>query len=73
MPTDALEHLQRAHRANNKQIQRNGDEHETAAWEAYCRAQGGMGIGREAAIKLAMRAQRSGPLWRCHAAAAFWG
>lgn len=40
----------------NKQIQRDGDERETVAWDAYCRAQGGIGIGREAAIKLAMRA-----------------
>ncbi|MGM9485568.1 hypothetical protein ACS5PN_30545 [Roseateles sp. NT4] len=56
LPKEAPEHLQRAHRAANKQIQREGDARETVAWEAYCRAQGGMGIGREAAIKLAMRA-----------------
>lgn len=56
LPAGTPEHLQRAHRAANKQIQRDSDERETVAWEAYCRAQGGMGIGREAAIKLAMRA-----------------
>ena len=56
LPADAPEHLQCAHRAANKQIQCDGDECETVAWEAYCRAQGGMSIGREAAIKLAMRA-----------------
>lgn len=56
LPADAPEHLQRAHRAANKQTQREGDTRETVSWCDYCLAQGGMGIGREAAIKLAMRA-----------------
>ncbi|WP_350340391.1 replication endonuclease [Roseateles aquae] len=56
LPKDAPEHLQRAHRAANKQFQHDGDERETVAWDDYCRAQGGMGIGREACIKLAKRA-----------------
>jgi len=49
------QHLQRAHRAANKQIQHDGDETATVAWEDYCRAQGGVGCGRGAAIKLTMR------------------
>lgn len=56
LPADAPEHLQRAHRAANKQTQREGDTRETVSWCDDCLAQGGMGIGREAAIKPAMRA-----------------
>ncbi len=55
LPSDAPEHLVRAHRAANKQVQRDGDERETVAWDEYCRAQGGMGVGREACITLAKR------------------
>lgn len=55
LPADAPEHLQRAHRAANKQIQHDGDETATVAWDAYCRAQGGIACGRRAAIKLTMR------------------
>ncbi len=55
LPDDAPEHLQRAHRAANKQIQRAGDEAECVDWSEYCRAQGGMDCGRKAAIKVAMR------------------
>lgn len=55
LPADAPEHLQQAHRAANKQIQCDGDEIATVAWDAYCRAQGGTACGRAAAIKLAMR------------------
>jgi hypothetical protein len=55
LPSDAPAHLVLAHRAANKQIQRDGDDRETVAWDEYCRAQGGMGVGREARIKLAKR------------------
>lgn len=55
LPADSPEHLQRAHRAANKQIQCDGDETATVAWDAYCRAQGGTACGRAAAIKLAVR------------------
>lgn len=55
LPADAPSHLQRAHRAANKQIQNDGDETATVAWDAYCRAQGGAACGRSAAIKLTMR------------------
>lgn len=55
LPPDTPEHLQRAHRAANKQIQRDGDEAATVAWDVYCRAQGGTACGRNAAIKLALR------------------
>lgn len=55
LPAEAPAHLQRAHRAANKQIQHDGDETATVAWDAYCRAQGGVACGRGAAIKLTMR------------------
>lgn len=55
LPTAAPAHLQRAHRAANKQIQHDGDETATVAWDNYCRAQGGIACGRGAAIKLSMR------------------
>lgn len=56
LPADALEHLQRAHGTANKQTLREADTRETVSWCDYCLAQGGMGIGREASIKLATRA-----------------
>jgi hypothetical protein len=55
LPADAPEHLQQAHRAANKQIQHDGDETATVAWDDYCRAQGGIACGRAAAIKLTIR------------------
>ncbi|MCV2420170.1 replication endonuclease [Paucibacter sp. DJ2R-2] len=55
LPADAPSHLQRAHRAANKQIQNDGDETATVAWDAYCRAQGGVDCGRSPAIKLTTR------------------
>lgn len=55
LPADAPEHLQQAHRAANKQAQHDGDETATVAWDTYCRAQGGVACGRNAAIKLALR------------------
>ncbi|MDI4632632.1 replication endonuclease [Pelomonas sp. V22] len=55
LPADAPVHLHHAHRAANKQVQRDGDETATVAWDAYCRAQGGIACGRNAAIKLTMR------------------
>jgi hypothetical protein len=55
LPADATSHLQRAHRAANKQIQNDGDETATVAWDAYCRAQGGVACGHSAAIKLTTR------------------
>ena len=68
LPEDAPEHLRRAHRAANKQIQRDGDETATVAWDEYCRAQGGATPGRDAAIKLATHpadvAGRYGDAWR---------
>jgi hypothetical protein len=48
-------HLQRAHCAANKQIQHDGHETATVAWDDYCRAQGGIACGRGTAIKLTMR------------------
>lgn len=55
LPANAPEHLQRAHRAAKKQIQRDGDETATVAWDEYFRAQGGSTKGRNAPIKLATR------------------
>lgn len=55
VPHDAPDHLHKAHRAANKQVQAEGDERATVAWEEYCRAQGGVACGRKAAIKLATR------------------
>lgn len=59
LPADAPDHLQRAHRAANKQIQRDGDEIATVAWDQYCRAQGGATCGRAGTIKLATRPAES--------------
>ncbi|HLO96811.1 MAG TPA: replication endonuclease [Burkholderiaceae bacterium] len=54
LPANAPAHLQQAHRAANKQVQRDGDERATVAWDDYCAAQGGVECGREAQITLAM-------------------
>lgn len=55
LPSDAPECVHRAHRAANKQVQCDGDEHATVAWDKYCRAQGGVECGRNTTIKMAMR------------------
>lgn len=55
LPADAPDHLRVAHRAANKHVQHDGDEHASVAWDDYCRAQGGAQCSRKAAIKLATR------------------
>lgn len=54
LPANAPAHLQQAHGAANKQVQRDGDERATVAWDDYCTAQGGVECGRKARISLAM-------------------
>lgn len=44
-----------AQRTANKQIQRDGTDRETVAWDEHCEAQRGLKNGREACIKLAKR------------------
>jgi len=55
LPGDAPAHLVLAHRAANKQIQRDGDLAASVAWDDYCRAQGCTGAGQRARIRLARR------------------
>lgn len=55
LPDDAPRHLHQAHRAANKQVQRDGDERASVAWDEYCHAQGGAACGRKASIALARR------------------
>lgn len=52
MPEGAPEHLQTAHRAVNKLAKIEGRENASVAWDAYCKAQGGVFCGREYRIKV---------------------
>lgn len=53
MPAGAPEHLKAAHVAVNK-IEGEGDgETKSADWAGYCKAQGGVFVGRAASIKIA--------------------
>lgn len=55
LPHGAPDHLVRAHRAASKRTEGEEGEARSAAWDEYCRAQGGTGCGRKAAIRLAIR------------------
>lgn len=52
LPEDAPEHLIQAHIACNRH-EEDSDFPAKAAWDAYCRAQGGVFIGRDYRIKVA--------------------
>lgn len=51
LPDDAPEHLKQAHIACNKH-EADSDFPAKAAWDAYCKAQGGVFVGRDYRIKI---------------------
>jgi hypothetical protein len=53
IPADAPEALKLAHDAVNKTTRIEGHDGPCAAWDQYCKAQGGVFCGRKAPIKLA--------------------
>jgi hypothetical protein len=53
IPAGAPEYLQKAHRAVNKLAVIEGRENASVAWDAYCKAQGGVFMGRDYRIKVA--------------------
>ncbi|MES2027369.1 MAG: replication endonuclease [Pseudomonadota bacterium] len=56
LPSDAPAHLIEAHKACNKRVI-SEDETESAAWDKYCLAQGGVFCGRDYRIRLALEDQ----------------
>jgi hypothetical protein len=52
IPAGAPEWLQEAHRAVNKLANLEGGQDTPVAWDRYCKAQGGVFVGRNARIKL---------------------
>jgi hypothetical protein len=53
VPAGAPEYLEKAHRAVNKLAVIEGRENASVAWDAYCKAQGGVYTGRAYRIKVA--------------------
>lgn len=53
IPAGAPEYLEKAHRAVNKLAVIEGRENASVAWDAYCKAQGGVFMGRDYRIKVA--------------------
>lgn len=53
IPAGAPEYLEEAHRAVNKLAVIEGRENASVAWDAYCKAQGGVFMGRYYRIKVA--------------------
>lgn len=54
IPSNAPEHLKKAHNAVNKSAVFEGRENASVAWDHYCQAQGGVFCGRKACIRLVM-------------------
>ena len=57
LPAGAPDHLVMAHEAVNKVAVIEGRGHASVAWDRYCRAQGGVFVGRNARIQLDMQPQ----------------
>lgn len=57
LPAGAPEHLVMAHEAVNKVAVIEGRDNASVAWDRYCRAQGGVFVGRNARIQLDMQPQ----------------
>jgi len=59
VPAAAPEHLHQAHRAVNKLAVIEGRENASVAWDHYCKAQGGVFVGRGYSIRISYE-QRDG-------------
>lgn len=57
LPAGAPDHLVKAHNAVNKVAVIEGRDNASVAWHHYCEAQGGVFVGRNAAIQLDMQPQ----------------